>query len=100
MLTRTKSVEVRVTETPLKIDGVIEEVWQAADSACDFVQFAPFEKKKPSEKTVVYILQDEDNLYVAFRCWADSLKPIACLTGNEEQVGGAALRHFANWRSA
>ncbi len=86
LLTSTKSVEVKFVDTAPKIDGVIEEIWQTADSAYDFVQFAPYEKQPPSEKTIVYVLQDKDNLYVAFRCWADSLKPIACLTGNEEQV--------------
>lgn len=86
LLTSTKSVEVKSVDTPPKIDGFIEELWQTADSAYDFVQFSPYEKTKPSERTVVYLLQDGNNLYVAFRCWADSLKPIACLTGNEEQV--------------
>lgn len=67
----TKSVEVRFTETAPIIDGVIEEIWQNADSAYDFVQFAPYEKEKPSEKTSVYLLQDKDNLYIAFRARLD-----------------------------
>ena len=81
-----KSVEVRFTSQPPRIDGFIEEVWQQADSAYDFVQFAPYEKTGPSEKTSVYILQDNDNLYVAFRCYAESIKPIACLTKDEDYV--------------
>jgi hypothetical protein len=81
-----KSIEVRYTEIPLTIDGFIEETWLQADSAYDFVQFIPYEKSAPSEKTVVYVLQDKDNLYVAFRCYADSIKPIACLTADEDDI--------------
>lgn len=81
-----KSVEVRYTDQAPRIDGFIEEVWLGADSAYDFVQFAPYEKEQPSEKTSVYLLQDKDNLYVAFRCYAESIKPIACLTKDEDYV--------------
>ncbi len=81
-----KSVEVRFTEDAPVIDGVIEEVWEKADSAYDFVQFEPYEKTKPTERTTVYVLQDKDNLYFAFRCFADKHPPIACFTGNEDNV--------------
>ena len=81
-----KSVEVRNTEIAPVIDGYIEETWQQADSAYDFVQFIPYEKTTPSEKTTVYVLQDADNLYIAFRCYADSIKPIACLTADEDDI--------------
>ncbi len=86
LITATKSVAVRFTEVAPNIDGVIEEIWAISDSAYDFIQLEPYEKEKPSEQTVVYVLQDRDNIYFAFRCYADSLKPIACLTGNEDQV--------------
>lgn len=81
-----KAVEVRYTETAPVIDGHIETTWQQADSAYDFVQFVPYEKTPPSEKTTVYVLQDAENLYIAFRCYADSIKPIACLTADEDDI--------------
>lgn len=81
-----KVVEVRFTETAPRIDGVIEGVWEQADSAYDFVQFEPYEKEEPTEKTVVYVLQDRENLYFAFRCFAKNHKPIACLTADEDDV--------------
>ncbi len=81
-----KSVEVRYTDVAPQIDGFIEETWMVADSAYDFVQFMPYEKAPLTEKTVVYLLQDKDNLYVAFRCYADSIKPIACLTADEDDI--------------
>jgi hypothetical protein len=81
-----KSVEVRFTDRSPHIDGIIEEVWLSADSAYDFVQFEPYEKTEPTEKTVVYVLQDSDNLYVAFRCYAKQHKPTACLTADEDDI--------------
>ena len=84
-----KSVEVRFTQNPPRIDGVIEEVWQQADSAYDFVQSSPYENEKPTEKTSVYLLQDKNNLYVAFRCYAEKHKPTANLTKDEDYVSFA-----------
>lgn len=81
-----KTVEVRYTEVAPKIDGVIEEVWQQADSAYDFVQFEPYEKTDPEQPTAVYVLQDENNLYIAFRCYAEKYAPIACFTKDEDHV--------------
>lgn len=81
-----KVVEVRFTEQAPKIDGVIEDLWQIADSAYDFIQFEPYEKTEPTERTVVYVLQDENNLYFAFRCYAEQAKPTACLTADEDDI--------------
>jgi len=81
-----KVIEARFTDTPPRIDGIIEEVWQTADSAYDFVQHSPYEKSEPTEKTIVYLLQDEENLYIAYRCYAETNKPIACLTADEDHI--------------
>jgi hypothetical protein len=81
-----KVVEVRFTEDTPEIDGVIEELWEISDSAYDFVQSIPYEKKPPNENTVVYVLQDDENLYFAFRCYAKEHPPIACFTGNEDYI--------------
>jgi hypothetical protein len=81
-----KIVDVRFVEYAPVVDGVIEEVWQIADSAYNFSQVTPYEKEQPNEKTVVYALQDKENLYIAFRCYADSLKPICRLSGNEDDI--------------
>jgi hypothetical protein len=86
VLAERKSMEVRYTDIAPNIDGFIENTWLAADSAYDFVQFVPYEKTAPTEKTTVYVLQDDDNLYIAFRCYADSIKPVACLTADEDDI--------------
>lgn len=81
-----KSVEAHFTENPPKIDGILEEVWQQADSAHNFIQHWPYERKNPTDRTIVYLLQDEENLYVAFLCYAETQKPTACLTADEDHV--------------
>uniref|UniRef100_A0A7V0Z475 Hydrolase n=1 Tax=candidate division WOR-3 bacterium TaxID=2052148 RepID=A0A7V0Z475_UNCW3 len=81
-----KSLEVRFCDTAPVIDGYIEEVWQKADSAYGFVQNMPYEKCPPSDETVVYLLQDDNNLYVAFRCWTKNTKPVNQMTTNDDAV--------------
>lgn len=81
-----KVIEVHFTEQAPRIDGVIEDIWDTADSAYDFVQFEPYEKTPATERTVVYVLQDENNLYFAFRCYAEQAPPTACLTADEDDI--------------
>jgi len=81
-----KTLEVRFTENAPEIDGVIEKVWETSDSAYDFVQSIPYEKAQPTERTAVFVLQDAENLYFAFRCYAKEHPPIACFTGNEDYI--------------
>ena len=81
-----KTVEVRFTEVAPDIDGMIEDIWQTADSAYNFVQYEPYEKEEPEQKTSVYVLQDEENLYFAFRCYADKYAPFACFTKDEDNI--------------
>ena len=83
---RAKTVSVNFTNTTPKIDGMIEDVWQQADSVDDFVQYTPYEKSEPTERTVVYVLQDEANLYFAFRCYTGDRRPVASPTGDEDYV--------------
>jgi len=81
-----KSVDIRRTEIVPKIDGVIEDLWLSADSATDFIQHSPYEKTAPTERTVVYLMQDDENLYVAFRCHSVKNPPVACFTKDEDYV--------------
>jgi hypothetical protein len=80
------AIKVRYVETGPKIDGIIEEVWQQADSAYDFVQNWPYEDREPTEKTIVYVLQDKENLYFAFKCLAEQNKPVKSFTKDEDYV--------------
>ncbi len=62
------AIRAHYCSTPPVIDGVLEPVWQEADSATGFTQQIPENGKPASEPTTVYLLQDGHNLYIAFRC--------------------------------
>jgi hypothetical protein len=58
---------VRV-DTPPVIDGVLDdEVWQLADVITDFHQTRPGNGTPPSERTEVYVVYDDNALYVGAR---------------------------------
>ena len=59
---------VRLT-TPLDIDGELDEqVYRDLQPASDFIQILPNEGERASEQTEVWVLFDDDNLYVSARC--------------------------------
>jgi len=81
-----KTVNVGRAATPPRLDGVIDDAWLAADSVSDFIQYVPDEGKTPSERTVVYVMQDDANLYVAFRAWSLAAPPVGQLYGLEDEL--------------
>jgi uncharacterized protein DUF5916 len=55
---------------PLKIDGVLNEpLYTTVAPISDFIQQEPHEGEPATEKTELWIAFDQDNVYVAFRCW-------------------------------
>ena len=57
------------TARPPLIDGRLDDpVWQAAPATDAFTQQYPFDGSKPSERTQLRVLYDEDALYVSFDC--------------------------------
>lgn len=60
---------VRLPE-PLHVDGRLDEaVYREAASAGGFLQQLPREGEPATERTDVWVFFDEDNLYIAARCW-------------------------------
>lgn len=67
-----KSVRAIRVDTPPVIDGKLDEaVWQLAQPITDFHQIRPGDQTAPSEVTEVYVLYDDDALYIGARM-ADS----------------------------
>ena len=81
-----KTITVNRATTPPRLDGVIENAWLAADSLEDFTQYVPDEGGTPTERTVVYVMQDDANLYVAFRAWSLAAPPVGQLYGIEDEL--------------
>lgn len=60
---------VPTTATPPAIDGRIgADEWQGAAVIDDLRQIEPREGVEPSERTLVYLMVDRDNLYIALDC--------------------------------
>jgi hypothetical protein len=74
------------TDTPPVIDGVLDdEVWQRAAIIDDLHQANPVEYAQPSERTEIYLLYDDDALYVGARMYIDP----DLITANVLRQGGA-----------
>ena len=60
---------VRVTE-PVRLDGVLDEAfYQTLPPVSDFLQSGPGEGDPATERTEVWIVFDDDNVYVSARNW-------------------------------
>lgn len=72
------------------IDGEIDPVWAAADSAADFEQMGPFYGKPPVERTVVKVLASDESLYALFICYSEHAV-IQDHAGIHDQTSGDAV---------
>ena len=65
-----KSFRAVRTATAPVIDGRLdEEVWGLADVVEDFHEITPDEYEEPSQRTQVFVLYDDNNLYIAAKLW-------------------------------
>jgi hypothetical protein len=63
-----KSFQMVRAESPPVIDGLLDEaVWQQAAKVDDLHQLDPIEYSEASQQTEIYVLYDQDALYVAAR---------------------------------
>ena len=66
---------VRATriDVPLVVDGRLDdEVYRRVRSFGDFVQQEPLEGAPATQRTDVWLLFDDEHLYVSARCWQDA----------------------------
>lgn len=73
-------------EKPPKLDGKLDDAaWQRATASDGFTQKVPVDGKPPSDRTVLRVLYDDDNVYVGVDC-RQSVEVIARLTRRDRQV--------------
>jgi len=86
LLAEKQSLKPFRTAEPPKIDGKLDDsVWQTSPSVTDFKTFVPDYGKDMSERTIVYMAYDRENLYFAFRCFdRDSTKIKAAVSGRDK----------------
>ena len=65
-----KQVRAVRVATPPVIDGRLDDaVWQQAEPITDFHQIRPGNQTEPSERTEVYVVYDDDAMYIAARMY-------------------------------
>jgi len=95
---RPPALEVVRTPHPLRIDGRLDEPeWSTAAVIDDFTMQLPQDGVPASEKTVVRILYDEDNLYLGITCFDSEPAKIqtASLVRDSFDVGAGEQIAFA-----
>ena len=77
----------------LVIDGKVdEEIWKDAAVFKDFVQVGPGDNIAPSRPTEVYVMYDEKNMYIAFKCWDEKDKVRATVAKRDDVFGEDNVR--------
>lgn len=86
------TLEVSRSQSGIKIDGNIEDSeWSQAGRAANFVERFPGENTAPEVETEAYITYDEDNLYVAFKCYDDPSTIRATMCQRDQFSGDDAV---------
>jgi len=81
----------RLTTAEPVIDGVLnDECWKTGEWAGNFTQWIPAEGAKPSQKTEMKILFDNENLYVAIRVYDSEPEKISRRAGRRDELLGDA----------
>jgi hypothetical protein len=84
-----KSVRVVRAATPPVIDGVLDDaVWQTAALVDNLHQVRPVEYAEPSERTEIYLLYDDDALYIGARLYMDDP---AAITANAMRQNDSSM---------
>ena len=84
----THSVGCVRTKTAPVIDGKLDEpCWEHAGIAEDFTNVASSMEPKPTQQTKVYLLHDEKNLYVAYRCYESNLGSVKAEKAERDASG-------------
>lgn len=75
--------------TPPRIDGKLDdEAWKTGEWSSNFTQLVPDEGAKPSQKTELKILYDDENVYVALRAYDTEPDKIQRIAGPRDAFRG------------
>ena len=85
--TQEKTLVIKKINSPIKVDGIIDEEWSKADSAVDFFQLQPYYGKAPSRKSYAKVLTTETSLFCLIVCY-DEKQNIQQNTGKQDDMGG------------
>ncbi len=82
-----KTIHLKKINTKISIDGIIDPIWNSADSATNYFQLSPYYGKNPVWQTVAKVLTTDDALYCLMICYEDK-KLIQATTGTLDNTSG------------
>ncbi len=82
-----KIYKLKKTNTEIEVDGIIDSLWETADSLSDFIQHSPYNGKEPTIRTVTKLLTTDESIYGLIVCY-DSRSKIQNVTGTLDQFSG------------
>ena len=82
-----KILYLKKVDVEIKIDGIIDDIWNVADSTDDFFQLLPYYDQPVSRRTVAKVLTTDEAIYCLIICYDDKEK-IQTSTGLHDQFGG------------
>ncbi len=92
-----KTTAATRTSTPPIIDGRLDDaVWATATVIEDLLQVTPVEYAPPTERTIVYLLYDDENLYVGVRMYDKEPERIVARVLRQNQPIGGDDRFFVH----
>ena len=74
-----REINANKIESKIILDGVFDESsWNSADWTSNFTQMRPVPGAKPSKKTEVAVIYDQESIYVGAKCFdhQDSLSKV------------------------
>lgn len=85
-------ISINRTNVGIDIDGDLkDQEWQNAKLISNFVERSPGENLKPKVKTEAYLTFDENNLYIAFKCFDDPATIRATMSQRDQYSGDDAV---------
>jgi len=79
----------RITANPPLIDGIFNDAsWDQAEWAGDFVQYEPYDGRKPSQETRFRILYDMNYIYVAIQAFDTQTDSIVKRMTRRDDIDG------------
>jgi len=86
-------VIISKVDAPIVIDGKLDDpAWKTAAVFKDFYQTSPGNNTAPSRPTEAYMMYDEHNLYLAFKCWDERDKIRATVAKRDDVLGEDNVR--------
>ncbi|MGH7784533.1 MAG: carbohydrate binding family 9 domain-containing protein, partial [Candidatus Binatia bacterium] len=90
---KARPIVIPKISVPITIDGHVDEAaWKTAAVFKDFYQTGPGYNTEPSRRTETYMMYDEHNLYIAFKCWDEKDKIRATVAKRDDVFGEDNVR--------